>query len=292
MKHATLRQLEAYLFLFPALATGFIFVILPAAGVLALSLYQWDFMSAPQFVGIDNWRAGIHDAGLIQTLLSTLWIVVLIVPISIVIGLGLALLVSSIDTLKTLFRAFLFAPFVASQVAVSFVWRDLFATQDGLFNYLLNSAGLPSIPWLTSPFWAPISVSIVTIWQQSGYCMLIYLARLQAVNHELYDAAQMDGANGIQTFANVTVPQVSSATFFLVVIGLISGLQLFESVYVITGGGPGYSTTTMVYFIYRVTFQEFNVGSAGVMSVVLLALIAATTLVLWAMQRRIVSYDA
>jgi multiple sugar transport system permease protein/sn-glycerol 3-phosphate transport system permease protein len=292
MKHATLPQLEAYLFLLPALATGFIFVILPAAGVFALSLYQWDFMSAPQFVGLDNWRAGIHDLGLIQTLISTLWIVVLIVPISIVIGLGLALLVNSIETFKTLFRAFLFAPFVASQVAVSFVWRDLFATQDGLFNYFLNSAGAPSIPWLTSPSWAPISVSIVAIWQQSGYCMLIYLARLQAVNRELYDAAQVDGANGMQTFANVTVPQVSSATFFLTVIGLISGLQLFESVYVITGGGPGYSTTTMVYFIYRVTFQEFNVGSAGVMSVLLLALIAATTLVLWTTQRWIVSYDA
>ena len=249
-------------------------------------------MSAPEFVGLANWQAGVHDPGLIQSVVSTLWIVILTVPVSIAAGLGLALLVNAIGSFKTVFRAFLFAPFVASLVAVSFVWRDLFATQDGLLNYLLNSAGLPSIPWLTDPYWAPISVSFVAIWQQSGYCMLIYLARLQGINQELYDAAEIDGANGLQTFANVTVPQVSSATFFLFVIGLISGLQIFESIYVITGGGPGYATTTMVYFIYRVTFQEFDVGSAGVMSVLLLVIIATTTLLLWALQKRFVSYDA
>ena len=287
-----LRRLEPYLFLLPALLCGLIFVALPTIGVFVLSLYQWDFMSPPRFVGLTNWAEGIRNPGVIQSVRSTLWIVSLVVPTSIAIGLGLALLVNSIDLLKTQFRTILFAPFVASLVAVSFIWRDLFATHNGLFNYFLGQLGLPQIPWLSDQTWAPISVSLVAIWHQSGYCMLIYLARLQGINTELIDAAKVDGATPWQRFTNVIVPQVSPATFFLVVIGLISGLQIFEAVFVITGGGPGYATTTMVYFIFRETFQNFDVGSAGVMSVLLLTLIATVTLALWGAQRWIVSYDS
>lgn len=290
-KLAVMGRLAPYLFLLPALATGLVFVVLPAAGAFVLSLYQWDFMSAPEFVGWDNWRQGVIDPGLVQSILSTLRIVALVLPTSIALGLGLALLVDGIHVLKTLFRALLFAPFVASLVAISFVWRDLFATQDGLLNYLLGLVGVPAIPWLTDEGWAPISVAVVGVWQQSGYCMLIYLARLQGINHELYDAARIDGATAWQRLLLVTIPQVSPATFFLVVIGIIGGLQSFESIYVITGGGPGYATTTMVYFIYRAAFQEFNVGAAGVMSTLLLALIALATVILWMLQRRMVTYD-
>lgn len=292
MTYFLLRRLEAYVFLLPALVTGVIFVGLPAIGAFVLSVYQWDFMSPPRFVGLANWTAGLRNPGLVQSVYATLTLVAIVVPTSIVTGLALALLVNRIDRLKRTFRGAFFAPFVASLVAVSFVWRDLFATQDGLLNYLLTSVGLPGVPWLTDPGWALGSVAIVAIWQQSGYCMLIYLARLQGINGELVDAANVDGANAIQRLRHIIVPQVSPATFFLATIGLIGGLQIFESVFVITGGGPGFATSTMVYFIFKQTFQTFDVGSAGVMSVLLLGLIASITAILWLLQRWIVSYDA
>lgn len=280
------------LLLAPAAVAGLVFVILPTLGAFGLSLFDWDFMSPPRFVGLAKWQQGIASQGVAESLKATLLIMLMVIPASMALGLLQAVLVNSIGFLKAHFRAILFAPFVASLVAVSFVWRDMFATQDGLLNYLMTSVGLPPVPWLTDAGWARVSVSIVSVWQQSGYCMLIYLARLQGINPELYDAAEIDGANWFQTFTRITVPQVSPATFFLLIIGVISSLQVFESVYVITGGGPGYATTTMVYFIYQVTFQNFDVGLAGVMSVLLIVMIGGVTAVLWQLQKKMVSYDA
>jgi multiple sugar transport system permease protein len=214
-------------------------------------------------------------------------------PVSLALGLFLAVILEAVGRrAKPIFRSIFFAPFLTSLVGISFVWADMFGTQNGIINYVVGLVGIPKIPWLTNPDLARVSVSMIMIWQTSGFNMIIFMAGLQSIDQTYYDAAVVDGAGSLKVFWNITLPLLSPATFFLLVIAAINGFRLFDSVFVLTSGGPGYATTTMVYFVYQEAFHAFDAGSASAMSIILVIITSITTGALWRIQRRAVHYEA
>jgi multiple sugar transport system permease protein len=184
----------------------------------------------------------------------------------------------------------IFAPFVATLTAISFVWSDLFDLNYGFFNYLLSLIGHAPVAWLSYPETARFAIAIMLIWHNIGFNMLVFIAGLQGIDNTYYEAAIVDGARPIRIFFRITLPLLSPITFFLLINMIIRGFQIYESVYVLTAGGPGYSTSTLVYFIYRTAFLNFNVGLASAMSMVLFILIGICTIVMWTLQKRWVHY--
>jgi multiple sugar transport system permease protein len=284
------EMLAAYTFLLPAFLFLMIFVAIPAVWALILSFCRWDMISPPRFAGLAHWIKVFSSDETKTSIFTTLLIVLLSSPVSIAIGLILALLLDRLPFGKTLYRTIFFVPFVATLTAVSFVWSDLFDTQNGIFNYLLSLIGLDPVPWLIYPGPARLAVSIVLIWQNVGFNMLVFLAGLQGLDQTYYEAAIVDGAKARHVLLYITVPLLSPITFFLTINMIIRGFQLYESVYVLTAGGPGYSTSTLVYFIYKTAFSTFNVGLASAMSMVLFILIGIFTLIMWSVQSRWVHY--
>ncbi len=281
----------AYCLLMPALVFMIVFVLVPAGWALVLSFTRWNMISTPKFVGFQQWAKVLNATAPRSSVATTMIIVLLSSPISIVIGLALAILLDRIPRGKVIYRTVFFVPVIVSMTAISFVWLDLFNTQKGYFNYLLGQMGFNPVRWLTDPWMARISVSVVLIWKTVGFNMLIFLAGLQSLDSSYDEAAIVDGANAWQRLTRITVPLLSPTTFFLFINMIISGFQLYEPVYIITGGGPGYATTTLVYFIYRTAFVEFNAGLASAMSMVLLILIGIFTALVWTVQKRWVYYE-
>lgn len=284
------ESLAAYCFLLPAFAFLIIFVAVPSIWAFFLSFTRWDMIGTPHFVGFEQWAKVFQSSETRTSIFTTLLIVLLSSPIAIVIGLLLAVLLDKLPAGNRVYRTIFFAPFVATLTAISFVWADLFDTQNGLFNYLLGMLGADPVPWLTYPTPARLSVAIVLIWQSVGFNMLVFLAGLQSIDYSYYEAAIVDGAKKPRMFFNITLPLLSPITFFLVINMIIRGFQLYESVYVLTGGGPGYSTSTLVYFIYTTAFSNYDVGLASAMSVVLFILIGIFTMLMWRVQKKGVHY--
>ena len=284
------EAMAAYGFLLPAFVALVIFVAVPAVWAFALSFTRWDMISSPRFVGLSQWVRVFESTAPKTSVITTLIIVGLSAPIALAIGLALAVLLDKVRRGKILYRTIFFMPFVASLTAVSFVWADLFDTQNGIINYYLSQIGIDAVSWLIRPASARIAVSIVLIWQSVGFNMLIFLAGLQSIDDSYYEAAIVDGANGWQRFTRITLPLLSPYIFFLVINMIIRGFQVYESVYVLTAGGPGYSTSTLVYFIYTTAFRNYNAGLASAMSMVLFALIGFFTLLTWKFQDRWVFY--
>jgi multiple sugar transport system permease protein len=285
------ESVAAFLLLLPATVFMVTFVLVPAVWAFILSFMQWNMISAPHFAGFLQWRKVFLSIAPRSSVTTTITIVLLSSPVAIIMGLLLAVVLDNIPFGKIFYRTVFFVPVIVTLTAISFVWLDLFNTQKGFFNYLLNLAGLPSVNWLTDPTMARLSVSIVLIWRNVGFNMLIFLAGLQGIDESYYDAAIVDGASETQQFLKITIPLLSPVTFFLFVLMIINGFQLYEPVYIITGGGPGYSTSTLVYFIYRTAFVDFNAGLASAMSMVLLVLIGLFTAISWTLQKRWVHYE-
>lgn len=280
----------AYLFLSPAFVFLIIFTAIPSVYALVLSFCKWDLITSPKFVGLAQWVKAVSSREATTSIGVTLGITMASAPIALAIGLWLAIMLDKLPFGKVLFRTAFFAPFVATLTAVSFVWSDLFNTTNGYFNYILQQIGLPPVGWLIYPLAAQISVSVVLIWQSIGFNMLLFLAGLQGIDQTYYEAAVVDGAKGRDIFWHITLPMLSPTTFFLLINMIIRGFQLYESVFILTAGGPGYSTTTLVYFIYRAAFKNYNIGLASALSMVLFVLIGITTMIMWRLQNRMVQY--
>ncbi len=284
------EALAAYGFLLPAFVVLTVFVAIPAVWAFVLSFMRWDMIGTPRFAGFSQWLRVFQSTAPRTSVITTLLIVAMSSPVSILIGLVLAVLLDKVRRGKIIYRTIFFMPFVASLTAVSFVWADLFDTQNGIINYYLSLIGLNPVSWLIRPTPARLAVSIVLIWQSVGFNMLIFLAGLQSIDTSYYEAAIVDGANRFQQFRKITLPLLSPYTFFLVINMIIRGFQVYESVYVLTAGGPGYSTSTLVYFIYTTAFKNYNAGLASAMSMVLFALIGFFTMLTWKFQDRWVFY--
>jgi multiple sugar transport system permease protein len=279
----------AYGFLAPALILIAVFFFLPIAASLVLSATDFDIYAAAssanaRVVGLRNYADLLRNPLFWTAIGNTLYFVALGGPLSVAVSLGAALLVNAkLTRAKPLFRAIYFVPVVTTLVAVAVIWRYLYDPRFGLLNYGLHLLGLPAIDWLGNRHWAMPAIILMTVWKNFGYNMLIFVAGLQAVPRELYDAALVDGATGLQRFRYVTLPALAPTFLFVGITTMIGYTQLFSEPYVMTQGGPLHATYSIVLFMYEEGFRWWRLGEAAAIAFVLFAMIVAGTLV----QRRL-----
>lgn len=267
-------------FLFPAMFFISLFIFVPAIFVVYLSLFKWNLLSStPKFVGLLNYDHLFVDPLFQQALANSGLIAAGMVFLALPLSLGLASLTNMGLTGVKVYRTVLFAPYVIPLVASGLVWSLLFNGSTGLVDQILLWFGIHGPNWLASGRFALVSVLVVSVWQYTGYYLLIFLGGLQGVPDTLKDAAKVDGAGAWRTFTAVTLPALSPSIFFAVVVSVIQSLQTFDQVYVMTGGGPDGATSTLVYYIYNEGFGMYNIGPATAAAVILLVILAGLTAV-------------
>ncbi|HLU36132.1 MAG TPA: sugar ABC transporter permease [Thermomicrobiales bacterium] len=282
-----------YLFLLPNMIGFLIFTALAVVASAGISLTSWDLLSDPEFVGLDNYVRLFTNDPLFRTVLwNTFYFTIVSVPGSTIIALALALVLNSGLRGIPLFRTAYFLPVITATVVVALIWRWFYNPDFGILNYLLWEMGVEQPPnWLSSRTWAMPAVIILSIWKQVGYSMVIFLAGLQAIPAQLYEAASIDGAGPWQRFKGITLPLLTPTTFFVLVISFIGSLQVFDAVLVLTDGGPANSTRTMVYHIWEEAFVFLRMGYAAAVAWVLFFIVFLITLIQWKLQKRWVHYE-
>jgi multiple sugar transport system permease protein len=282
--------IEAYLYLLPTFVGLILFSLGAIVVSVGISFTDWNILQPPHWVGLSNYVRLFSTPLNWQVFGNTLYYTGVIVPVSTALALGLALALNRGPRGIVLLRSLYFLPVISSTVAVSLVWGWLYNQQFGLINFLLSVVGITGPAWLADTRTAMPAVIILSIWKGLGYNIVIFLAGLQGIPQELYEAAKIDGAGAWAQFRYVTLPLVSPTTFFVVVLSTIAAFQVFDQTYVMTGGGPAYSTTTLALFIYQNAFQWFHMGYAAALSYVLFAAVAVVTLVQFRVQGRFVFY--
>lgn len=280
------QALWAALFLLPSALPLLLFTLVPMVSSAWVSLHRWNLLSSMEWVGLDNYRELLADPQTGRVFLHTLFYVGGYLPLVYVGGLGLAMMLNQRLKGRGFLRATYFLPVVTSWVVVALVWQWLLNPAGGLVNDLLGAVGLPQPGWWTDPDWALPSVIVASAWKDLGFVMVILLAGLQAIPSDLYEAARVDGASAWQRFRRITLPLLSPSTFFVVVISLINGFQVFDQVYVMTGGGPAGASQVVVGQIYDLTFRYGRAGEASALSWLLFGLILLITVVQIRIQRR------
>jgi ABC-type sugar transport system permease subunit len=285
------QAITGYLFIAPAMVIFFVFTLLPVAIALYLSFTNYDVLTKMDWIGLQNYQDVFDDDYFKQAFWNTLTYTAFSIPLSMAIGLGLALLLNQKLRGLGLYRTIYYVPVVTSMVAVAMIWVQLFDPLYGVISNALDGIGLKGIDWLGDPSLAMPSVIAVSVWKVIGWNMLIYLAGLQGIPEYLKEAAAIDGANRWQVFARITFPLLQPTTFFIFVTSLIGAFQVFDVVYVMTGGGPANATTTLVHQIYNAAFKALDMGYAAAMSFVLFAIILVVSLLSFRTMRAEVSYQ-
>lgn len=255
-----------------------IFVIVPLFLVLYLSFTSYNIITAPRWIGLGNFQDLLDDPLFFTALRNTVVYTAATVPLGIVLSLGLAMLVNRRLGSAAWFRTIFYAPVMAPVVAVTLVWVLFYDPSIGLFNYLLGLAGIGPQRWLTSSALAMPSIVLMSLWKGLGLNMVIFLAGLQAIPHELYEAASLDGAGRWRGFRHVTLPLLAPSMIYVLVTSVVASFQVFSQVYVMTNGGPNNATTTIVHQIYRTAFVHLDLGYASAMALVLFAILVAASL--------------
>jgi multiple sugar transport system permease protein len=286
------EELIAYLFILPSFAGFVVFLIVPMAASLGISLYDWELLVQPHFIGLDNFKNLLSDTVFRQVLINTAYYTLGLVPLNIVVSLGLALWLNTRLRFRNVYRLAFFVPVVTVTVAVALIWKWLYDPFAGLIDELLRLVGVQGPSWLSDPHWAMPALILMSVWKGFGYNMVLFLAGLQGIPSTMYEAATIDGASPWQRFWRITLPLLSPTMFFAVVMTVISSFQVFDQAYVMTGGGPANATNTIVLYIYQNGFQFFRMGYASAIAWVLFALIFIITLVQLRTQNRWVQYDA
>lgn len=282
----------AWGFLLPNLMGFMVFTFLPVLAALLISFTNWDLLRPATWVGIDNYVRLSQDPLFHRVLRNTVVYVLGTVPVQMILALLIALALNQRIPGQTFFRTAYFMPVVASTVAVALVWRWIFHADFGLLNSFLFMIGVTNPPnWLSSTRWALPAIIIMSIWQQIGFSMVLFLAGLQGVPVTLHEAAKIDGASSLQRFWFITIPMLSSTTFFVLVISIINSFQVFDQAFIMTEGGPANATNTLVFNIYRYAFQFFQMGYAAAMAWVLFAIIFVVTLIQFRYQKQWVYYE-
>ena len=291
----SLRRSDAiagYLFILPTVLGFLLFVLGPILGGLALGFMEYDLLTRPGWAGLDNFRKLGDDARVLQIFGNTVYYVVGMILLDLVWAMILAVALHSVipPLFKVLFRAVFFFPILVSGAVISIVWLYLFNMDLGIVNYFLGTMGIPRIPWLISSDWVKNSVIIMTVWNGVGFNMLLLLAGLQGIPPELYEAGTIDGAGRWASFRKITVPMLSPVIFFILVKGAIGVFQLFDSPFVLTRGGPGDASRTMLMYIYERGFQVLDFGYAAALGLMLFLAILLVTLVQFRTSDRWVFY--
>jgi fructooligosaccharide transport system permease protein len=255
----------AYGFLIPALILATLFIVVPI--ILAFTYGFTDYYllkpDDKQFTGLENFKRMLKDEVLGQSFLNTIKFVVLVVPLQLAMALGLALIVNKKFKGVGLFRTAYFSPAVLSLVVISILWTVMLNPTSGLINEMLANIGISKQPFLTSASQAMYTIVVISAWSGCGYQMMIFLAGLKNIDNQIYEAAEIDGANGLQKFLYITLPSLKPITMFLVITTTIQAFKLIVQPMVMTGGGPDYSTMTILQYIYEYGFRHRNVGYAS-----------------------------
>lgn len=288
------ETLYGYLFLLPSLAGFTIFLLIPILFSVYLAFTDWDVISGfnnINFIGIGNFTRMFKDEWFIASIKNNLVYTLVVVPVTLLLSLFIAMILNNMVYLKNALRLAYFIPYVSNTVAVSVLWMAMFDSSQGPVNQLLMTLGVQNPPkWLVSPDWAMITIILMSVWTRIGYCLIIYLAALQNLPQELYEAADIDGANWYRKFKSITFPLLTPTTFFLVITQTISTFQVFAPVNLLTRGGPGTSTTVLVYQLYREAFRFYHMGYASAIAMVLFVIIFTVTLIQWRYQDKWVNF--
>ncbi|MDR0899292.1 MAG: sugar ABC transporter permease [Lactobacillaceae bacterium] len=275
-------NLKALAYLAPMLIIVFIFSLYPIVSSLAMSFYtQYNFFTGEVgALGFENFVTLIQDPVFQQAVVNTIIFVIGVVPISIVLSLAIATLLSKIKKLAAFFRTIYFLPFVTSVVAISMVWRWIYNKDAGLLNYFLSFFGVHPIDWLNDPKYTMLALIILAVWKGLGFNILLFLVALNNVDKKLYQAATLDGANSWQQFKNITLPMISPITFLVSVNAVIGSFKVFDEIYALFGGqpGPGGSGITVVFYLYRAFYEQSKYGIAAASGVVLFLMILVVTI--------------
>jgi multiple sugar transport system permease protein len=289
-------QWAGFWFVLPVVLGTLMFNLLPMLASLALSFSEWDLITPPRWAGLDNYRRLLfEDPFATNALRNTLLFVLGSVALGMVGSLALALLVSPPLRGIGFFRMAYFIPAVCSSVAVALVWQWVLNGKIGLVNSLLRVVGVEGPNWTSDPRTALLSIIIISVWAGLGYNMMIYLAGLQNIPSELYDAARIDGAGALAQFRHVTLPMLSPTTFFILITTFIGSFQVFDIVFLLTqtggSGGRGRATDVWIYYLWQTGFSRFQMGYASTMAWALFLIIAGLTLVQWRFANRKVFYE-
>ena len=263
------------------------FLLLPILVVVWLSLYRWDLLGPLHYVGLANWRSVLHDHDFGDSLVVTAIFVAIVVPAQTVLGLLAAMILAPRLPGTGLFRTLYVLPWICAPLAIAVMWRWILAPTDGAVSTLLGRR----IEWLTNPDLALPMVSAVVVWTNVGYVSLSFLAGLLAIPEDIYNAARTDGASAWQRFWRITLPMLRPTMFFVLVTGVVSAAQVFDTVYALTGGGPEGSTDLVAHQIYAEAFGAAAIGRASVMAVVLFVILVGVTFVQHMYFRKRISYD-
>lgn len=277
-RSARRRNTWAYVMVGPYLVSVTLFFVVPFILAVPVSLTNWSIIGRPSFVGLDNYIRLFKDSSVLQALWNTVRYVLMQVPSLMVIGLGLALLLNTRLKGRTLARVVVVMPYVVNVVVMGIIWRWMFDPNFGIINHYLRRLGLSGSWWLTDTSTAMLSIVIANWWWSAGFNTVVYLAGLQGIPRELYEAAAVDGATGWVAFRHVTLPCLRPVTFYVLLMDTITSFQLFGEPFVMTQGGPLGSTTTLTYKIYNSAFVELKLGYASAISVLFLAVISALVL--------------
>ncbi len=287
------EALVAYGFLAPVIVGFLLFVLGPAAAAIGLTFFSYDVLTPPRFSGWANYRQLLRDPRLPliywNTMVYVFWYVVLTTAV------GLALAVAANRAMHVLWRYLIrtsyFFPVLTSLASVSLVWQYLYNTDFGILNYYLGLLGVTQIPWLTSSRWAIVSIILLGVWKNLGFNFILLVAGLQNIPRHLYEAAEIDGAGRWASFRFITLPSLSPVMFFVIVWGLINGFQVFDSPFILTTGGPGDASRTVVMYIYESGFRFFQMGYASTVALSLFLIVVLLTLVQFRLSRIWVFYQ-
>lgn len=279
------------LFVIPALVPLVVFWIYPILRSIMISFTNWDYMSPDyQFVFLDNFKRLFRDTRFYEAVVNTLVFTVGTLVPTILGGLLLALLLRKNFKGSGFYKFILFSPWITPTVAVSIVWTWMFEPESGMANAVLTFFHLPALKWIQSSDTAMLAVILVTVWKSIGYAMIFYLSALEKVPTELYEACGMDGGRGWQQFRDITIPCISPTTFFLMIITMVNSLQAYDQIQILTQGGPSGSTRTLLYMYYQLGFQEFDMGQATAVAVVMIIITVALSAFQFAGSKRWVHY--
>ena len=285
------KYLHILIFILPALIPLWVFWIYPIFRTVWISFTDWDYMTPEyNFVFFKNYISLFKDTRFYDALFNTLIFTIGTLFPTIIIGLGLAVFLQTPFRGNGIIKFIIFSPWITPTVAISIVWTWIFQPNDGLANLVLSWFGLPALKWISSSETAMLSVIIVTVWKSIGYAMIFYLSALEKVPEELYEACALDGGGKWSKFFYITIPCISPTTFFLMIVTMINSLQAYDQIQILTQGGPSGSTRTLLYMYYQLGFQEFKMGQATAIAVVMIIITVILSTIQFNVSKKWVNY--
>ncbi|NPV55156.1 MAG: sugar ABC transporter permease [Anaerolineae bacterium] len=290
-----LEAITGYLFILPTVLGFVVFTLGPIIATFYFSLTKYNMLKPPQYIGIENYVDMLADLRLLEVSRNTMVFSVSAVSLTIVFGLLMAVALNQNlllpSFIQNIFRSVYFFPILVAMIYVAMIWQFWFHKDLGVINYYLGLLHIEPIRWLGSSQWALVSIIIVYVWKNVGFSMLIFLTGLQNINKDYYEAAELDGAGSLQKFFGITLPLLSPTLLFTMIINSINAFQEFDSMIVLTGGGPGDASRSLVLYIYEKAFRSFDMGYASALAMVLFLVIMILTLVQLKLSQKWVHYE-